>query len=102
MTMKNTSKFTGGFPRPLRDDSFIQKNNGAQNWKANSGALTRRRTVGVVSLGFLLFSAWNFLALRTLLGLVEWNLSVFRCAGVAVLASFWLVVTWSLLNARSK
>jgi len=94
--MKNSHKSKNFFPRAIKDFPFEQKK------IISSGAQIKKNKSGGVLLGFLFFSAWNFLALRTLLGLVEWDLSVFRCAGVAVLASFWLVVTWSLLNARSK
>jgi len=94
--MKNSKKISDSFPRALRENPF------ANSATISRGAKTGRRTGVGVLLGFLIFSAWNFLALRTLLGLVEWNLSVFRCAGVAVLASFWLVITYALLNARSK
>lgn len=63
----------------------------------SSGAPARR---GVALLGFLCFVAWNFLAIRTLFALAEWNLSVWRSLGVATLVSWWLVVTYALLNAR--
>lgn len=88
--MKNSKKFSGSFPRPLRDDPFIQKNSGAPT--SSGGAF----------IGFLFFSAWNFLTLLGVSTLGKWNLSVLRTLGVASLLTLWLVITYSLLNASKR
>jgi len=94
--MKNSKKIGDSFPRALRENHF------ATSGAISRGAQTDRRTGVGVLLGFLLFSAWNFLALLTLSTLTEWNLSLLRCAGIAVLVTLWLVSTNALLNAGKR
>jgi len=94
--MKDSYKSKNFFPRAIRDFPFEQKK------IISSGAQTRKNKNGGVLVGFLFFSVWNFLALRTLLKLAEWNLSLLRSVAVALLVSLWLVVTYSLLNPHTR
>lgn len=96
MAMKNTSKFGNSFPRPLRDNPFAAEAN------VSGGAPIGRRKSEAALLGFLVFSVWNFVALLVLFSLIEWNLSVIRTLGVAVLLSLWQSVAYGVFYARSR
>jgi len=95
--MKNSKKISDSFPRALRESPFI-----VTSGAISRGAQTERRTGVGGLLGFLIFSAWNFLMFLTLSTLTEWNLSLLRCAGIAVLVTLWLVSTYALLNAGKR
>jgi hypothetical protein len=92
--MKNTKKFSQSFPRALQNEPF------SRNPK-NGGAQTGGDAAATV-LGFLVLAVWNFFAISIVIPLIEWNLSVMRTAGLAVVLSLWQSVNYGVLYARSK
>ena len=80
----------------MRENHFASQN------RFSGGAPARKpRSAGVI-LSLLIYSAWNFLALRSVLALIEWELSVFRVAGVAVIIALWHLVIHGILYAKGK
>ena len=80
----------------------MRENRFAAQDRFSRGASPRKPRSGGAILGFLIYSAWNFLALRSVLALIEWELSVFRTAGLAVALALWHMVIYGIFYAQKK